>query len=132
MLGCLTLFELTHYMNLMNYTFNNNSSIFFAVLSGHIPSLVQPDMLDPTLTRLVAVNSIYFKGLWKSRFQAQYTKLRSFTAADGKSYKVPMMSQLSVFNIGKMLSANRQQFSLTQDSCHCLGMCGFVFQTGIL
>lgn len=74
--------------------------------SGHIPSLVQPDMLDPTLTRLVAVNSIYFKGMWKSRFQAQSTKPRSFTGGDGKTYKVPMMSQLSVFNISKMLSAD--------------------------
>uniref|UniRef100_A0A3B1IQ36 Serpin peptidase inhibitor, clade E (nexin, plasminogen activator inhibitor type 1), member 2 n=1 Tax=Astyanax mexicanus TaxID=7994 RepID=A0A3B1IQ36_ASTMX len=67
---------------------------------GHIQNLVQPDMLDPALTRLVAVNSIYFKGLWKSRFQAQSTKMRSFTAGDGKSYKVPMMSQLSVYNMG--------------------------------
>ena len=57
-------------------------------------------MLDPALTRLVAVNSIYFKGLWKSRFQPQSTKMRSFTGGDGKTYKVPMMSQLSVFNIG--------------------------------
>ncbi|XP_051966245.1 glia-derived nexin-like [Xyrauchen texanus] len=68
---------------------------------GHIPSLVSPDMLDPATTRLVAVNSIYFKGLWKSRFQSQNTKLRSFTAGDGKSYKVPMMSQLLVLNIGQ-------------------------------
>ncbi|XP_030634642.1 glia-derived nexin [Chanos chanos] len=67
---------------------------------GHIPSLVQADMLDPALTRLVAVNAIYFKGLWKSRFQPQNTKPRTFTPADGKPYKVPTMSQLSVFNIG--------------------------------
>lgn len=60
-------------------------------------------MFDPAMTRLVAVNSIYFKGLWKSRFQAKNTKPRSFTAGDGKTYKVPMMSQLSVFNIGEMV-----------------------------
>lgn len=60
-------------------------------------------MFDSALTRLVAVNSIYFKGLWKSRFQAQNTKPRSFTAGDGKTYKVPMMSQLSVFNMGEMV-----------------------------
>ncbi|XP_052432970.1 glia-derived nexin-like [Carassius gibelio] len=68
---------------------------------GQIPSLVKADMFDPAMTRLVAVNSIYFKGLWKSRFQAQNTKPRSFTAGDGKTYKVPMMSQLSVFSIGQ-------------------------------
>lgn len=67
---------------------------------GHIPSLIKADMLDPALTRLVAVNSIYFKGLWKSRFQPENTKMRPFNGGDGNVYKVPMMSQLSVFNMG--------------------------------
>ncbi|CAJ1066070.1 glia-derived nexin [Xyrichtys novacula] len=67
---------------------------------GHIPSLIKADMLDSVLTRLVAVNSIYFKGLWKSRFQPENTKMRPFNGGDGNVYKVPMMSQLSVFNIG--------------------------------
>lgn len=67
---------------------------------GHIPSLIKADMLDPAMTRLVALNSIYFKGLWKSRFQPEDTKIRTFTGGDGKEHKVPMMSQLSVFNIG--------------------------------
>lgn len=67
---------------------------------GHIPSLIKADMLDPALTRLVAVNAIYFKGLWKSRFQPENTKMRPFTGGDGNIYKVPMMSQLSVFSIG--------------------------------
>ncbi|GAA6232553.1 glia-derived nexin [Lates japonicus] len=67
---------------------------------GHISSLIKPDMLDPALTRLVTVNSIYFKGLWKSRFQPTNTKMRPFKGGDGNEYSVPMMSQLSVFNIG--------------------------------
>ncbi|XP_076833526.1 glia-derived nexin [Brachyhypopomus gauderio] len=67
---------------------------------GHISSLVRADMLDPVLTRLVAVNSIYFKGLWKTRFLPQSTKMRTFTGGDGQSYKVPMMSQVSIFNTG--------------------------------
>ncbi|XP_061576177.1 glia-derived nexin [Cololabis saira] len=67
---------------------------------GHIPTLVKPDMLDAAMTRLVAVNAIYFKGLWKSCFKPEDTKMRPFTAGDGNVYKVPMMSQLSVFNIG--------------------------------
>ncbi|XP_022078081.2 glia-derived nexin [Acanthochromis polyacanthus] len=67
---------------------------------GHIPSLITADMLDPAMTRLVAVNSIFFKGLWKSRFQPENTKMRPFNGGDGNVYKVPMMSQLSVFNIG--------------------------------
>ncbi|KAF7219352.1 glia-derived nexin [Nothobranchius furzeri] len=67
---------------------------------GHIPSLIKEDMLDPALTRLVAINSIYFKGLWKSCFQPNNTKMRPFNGGDGNVYKVPMMSQLSIFNIG--------------------------------
>lgn len=66
---------------------------------GHIPSLIKADMLDPALTRLVAVNSIYFKGMWKSRFQPENTKMRPFNAGNGNVYKVPMMSQLSVFHM---------------------------------
>ncbi|XP_061073199.1 glia-derived nexin [Conger conger] len=67
---------------------------------GMISSVIEPDMLDPALTRLVMVNSIFFKGLWKSRFLPENTKLRNFNPSDGVMYKVPMMSQLSVFNIG--------------------------------
>lgn len=68
--------------------------------NGHIPSLIKADMLDPALTRLVAVNSIYFKGLWQSRFQPEDTKLRTFTGSNGRADKVPMMSQLSVYKMG--------------------------------
>ncbi|XP_017294346.1 glia-derived nexin [Kryptolebias marmoratus] len=67
---------------------------------GHIPSLIKADMLDSALTRLVAVNSIYFRGLWKSCFQPNNTKMRPFNGGDGEVYKVPMMSQLAIFNIG--------------------------------
>uniref|UniRef100_A0A8D1JJ98 Serpin domain-containing protein n=1 Tax=Sus scrofa TaxID=9823 RepID=A0A8D1JJ98_PIG len=64
---------------------------------GMIDSLLSPDLLDSVLTRLVLVNAVYFKGLWKSRFQPENTKKRTFVAADGKSYQVPMLAQLSVF-----------------------------------
>ncbi|XP_019716878.1 glia-derived nexin [Hippocampus comes] len=67
---------------------------------GHITSLIKATMLDSALSRLVVVNAIYFKGLWKYRFQPENTKLRPFTGGDGQVFKVPMMSQLSVFNIG--------------------------------
>ncbi|XP_038129051.1 glia-derived nexin [Cyprinodon tularosa] len=67
---------------------------------GHITSLMKADMLDSPLTRLVVLNSIYFKGLWKSCFEPNNTKMRPFTAGDGDVSKVPMMSQLSIFNLG--------------------------------
>nr|XP_057935344.1 glia-derived nexin [Doryrhamphus excisus]XP_057935345.1 glia-derived nexin [Doryrhamphus excisus] len=66
---------------------------------GHVTRLVRADMLDAALARLVVVNAIYFKGLWKSRFQPEDTKMRPFTGGNGDVFKVPMMSQLSVFNI---------------------------------
>ncbi|XP_057694503.1 glia-derived nexin isoform X1 [Corythoichthys intestinalis] len=67
---------------------------------GHITKLIKADMLDSALARLVIINSIYFKGLWKSRFQSENTKMRPFADGNGNVFKVPMMSQLSVFNIG--------------------------------
>ncbi|XP_049624122.1 glia-derived nexin [Suncus etruscus] len=67
---------------------------------GMIDSVLSPDLIDSALTRLVLVNTVYFKGLWKSRFQPENTKKRTFVAADGKSYQVPMLAQLSVFRCG--------------------------------
>lgn len=78
------------------------SSLFIS--AGHITSLMKADMLDSPLTRLVVLNSIYFKGLWKSCFEPNNTKMRPFTAGDGDVSKVPMMSQLSIFNLGESCS----------------------------
>ncbi|XP_036392371.1 glia-derived nexin [Megalops cyprinoides] len=85
---------------------------------GMIPSLVNPDMLDPALTRFVAVNTIYFKGLWKSRFQPENTKMRNFNGGDGTVYKVPMMSQLSVFNIGQASTPNGLKYKVIELPYH--------------
>ncbi|XP_056330121.1 glia-derived nexin [Danio aesculapii] len=93
---------------------------------GQIPSVVNADMFDPTLTRLVAVNSIFFKGLWKSRFQPQNTKPRSFTAGDGNTYKVPMMSQLSVFNMGQASTPDGQKYIVIELPYHGNSMSMFI------
>ncbi|KAF6116090.1 serpin family E member 2 [Phyllostomus discolor] len=58
------------------------------------------------LTRMVLVNALYFKGLWKSRFRPENTKKRPFMAADGKSYQVPMLAQLSLFRSGSASTPN--------------------------
>ncbi|OXB83080.1 UNVERIFIED_CONTAM: hypothetical protein H355_016644 [Colinus virginianus] len=68
---------------------------------GMIDQVVAPDDVD-SLTRLVLVNAVYFKGLWKSRFRPENTKKRPFSGADGKTYQVPMLSQLSIFRCGKL------------------------------
>ncbi|KAF4104428.1 glia-derived nexin [Onychostoma macrolepis] len=93
---------------------------------GQIPSLVKADMFSSFMTRLVAVNSIYFKGLWKSRFQAQNTKPRSFTAGDGKTYKVPMMSQLSVFSIGQASTPEGLKYTVIELPYHGNSMSMFI------
>lgn len=73
---------------------------------GMIDTLLSPDLIDGVLTRLVLVNAVYFKGLWKSRFQPENTKKRTFVAGDGKSYLVPMLAQLSVFRCGSTSTPN--------------------------
>ncbi|XP_037704882.1 glia-derived nexin [Choloepus didactylus] len=73
---------------------------------GMIDNLLSPDLIDGVFTRLILVNAVYFKGLWKSRFQPENTKKRTFVAADGKSYQVPMLAQLSVFRCGSTSTPN--------------------------
>lgn len=67
---------------------------------GMIDNLLSSDLLDSSMTRLVVVNALYFKGLWKSRFQPENTKKRTFHGPDGKLYQVPMLAQLSLFRSG--------------------------------
>ncbi|XP_073212532.1 antithrombin-III isoform X2 [Lepidochelys kempii] len=49
------------------------------------------------LTVLVLVNSIYFKGHWKSQFLAQNTKRDKFYRSDGQICTTPMMYQEKKF-----------------------------------
>ncbi|XP_061683454.1 glia-derived nexin isoform X1 [Syngnathoides biaculeatus] len=85
---------------------------------GHITGLIKADMLDSPLVRLVIINAIYFKGLWKSRFQPEHTKMRPFTGGDGNVFKVPMMSQLSVFNIGMATTSHGVKYKVIELPYH--------------
>ncbi|XP_044147813.1 glia-derived nexin [Bufo gargarizans] len=67
---------------------------------GMIDNLLSPELLDSSMTRLVIINALYFKGLWKSRFQPENTKKRTFHGPDGKASQVPMLAQLSLFRSG--------------------------------
>ncbi|KAM4040793.1 glia-derived nexin [Anomaloglossus baeobatrachus] len=67
---------------------------------GMIDNLISPELIDSSMTRLVVINALYFKGLWKSRFQPENTKKRTFHGPDGKAYQVPMLAQLSLFRSG--------------------------------
>ncbi|KAJ8271115.1 hypothetical protein GJAV_G00122920 [Gymnothorax javanicus] len=82
--------------------------------NGKISSLIRPDMLDKALTRLVVVNSIFFKGLWKSRFRPEDTKMGIFTGGDSREHKVPMMSQVALLKIGMASIPTGQQYTVIE------------------
>ena len=43
---------------------------------------------------LAGVNALYFKGLWKDRFDAKLTRMRPFHLLDGGSSDVPLMTRV--------------------------------------
>lgn len=61
-----------------------------------IKDLIGEGVLD-SLTRLVLVNAIYFKGDWASPFDAEATHDAPFHLTEEKSVQVPMMSQKADF-----------------------------------
>ncbi|XP_055964591.1 antithrombin-III isoform X1 [Sorex fumeus] len=63
---------------------------------GRITDVIPPDGVSD-LTVLVLVNTIYFKGLWKSRFSAENTRRELFHRADGQTCSVSMMYQEGKF-----------------------------------
>jgi serpin B len=54
------------------------------------------DELDP-LTKMLLINAIYFKGKWKSQFDADETLQKPFYKPSGTSSEVPMMNQKADF-----------------------------------
>ncbi|GKZ16397.1 serpin family protein [Haladaptatus sp. T7] len=63
---------------------------------GKITDLLAENALDAR-TRLVLTNAIYFRATWASTFSEENTKRRPFTALDGTTSRVPMMSQSDSF-----------------------------------
>lgn len=58
------------------------------------------DKLDPA-TVMLLINAIYFKGKWKSKFDADETVSDNFYKPDGNHVIVPMMKQKAKFRIYK-------------------------------
>ncbi|GAB1285594.1 Antithrombin-III [Apodemus speciosus] len=63
---------------------------------GRIKDVIPQGAINE-LTALVLVNTIYFKGLWKSKFSPENTRKEPFYKADGQSCLVPMMYQEGKF-----------------------------------
>jgi serine protease inhibitor len=64
---------------------------------GLIPKLFEPSDFSP-LTRLVVVNTLYFKGKWQKPFDKQATSEEEFHLEGGKVKRVPMMHQSGKFD----------------------------------
>uniref|UniRef100_A0A8C5KB08 Serpin B10 n=2 Tax=Jaculus jaculus TaxID=51337 RepID=A0A8C5KB08_JACJA len=68
---------------------------------GKIPNLLPEDAVD-SMTRMVLVNALYFKGIWEHQFLAKNTTERPFRINKNTSKPVQMMSmkeKLQVFYI---------------------------------
>ncbi|XP_023387034.1 antithrombin-III isoform X1 [Pteropus vampyrus] len=63
---------------------------------GRITDVIPRDAINE-LTVLVLVNTIYFKGLWKSKFSPENTRLESFNRVDKEDCQAPMMYQEGKF-----------------------------------
>ncbi|NWX12626.1 SPB10 protein, partial [Aegotheles bennettii] len=64
---------------------------------GKIQNLLPPGSVD-SLTRLVLINALYFKGNWATKFEAQATRQRPFKINLHTTKPVPMMYLRDKFN----------------------------------
>ncbi|CAG9785165.1 unnamed protein product [Diatraea saccharalis] len=64
---------------------------------GKITDLVSPTMFN-SLTRLALVNAVYFKGTWKTKFDAKLTQPSDFYVNPNKTVKVDMMKLKTKMN----------------------------------
>ncbi|XP_037236301.1 serpin B10-like [Falco rusticolus] len=64
---------------------------------GKIQNLLPPGSID-SLTRLVLINALYFKGNWATKFEAEATRQRPFRINTHTTKPVPMMYLSDKFN----------------------------------
>ncbi|MCS7066350.1 MAG: serpin family protein, partial [Fimbriimonadales bacterium] len=64
---------------------------------GLIAELFKPNDFN-NYTRLVVVNTLYFKGKWQKPFNKEATSEQEFYLGDGKTKRVPMMHQSGKFD----------------------------------
>ncbi|KAM9111326.1 plasminogen activator inhibitor 1 [Pangshura tecta] len=84
---------------------------------GMISDFLEPGTVDE-LTRLVLVNAVYFKGLWKLPFLEAETRQRVFHKSDGSQVVVPMMEQTAKFNYGEFFTQDRVDYDVVELPYH--------------
>ncbi|KAH6822909.1 Serine protease inhibitor family protein [Perilla frutescens var. hirtella] len=61
---------------------------------GLIKEILPPGKVDPSSTRLILGNAVYFKGAWFEKFNASLTEDRDFYLLDGSSVRAPLMRSM--------------------------------------
>jgi len=79
--------------------------------NNKITEIVTPDAVN-SLTRLVLVNAIYFKGDWMTKFDVSSTKDEDFNVSANESVKVKLMDVKSKFYYGVNSELNCQAIEL--------------------
>ncbi len=83
--------------------------------TNRIKNLIPPSGIN-SLTNLVLVNAIYFKGFWKYPFKESKTRNDEFLLTDGNSVPVRMMVQAGHFQYAKLKKHGLQILELPYDS----------------
>ncbi|NXG14651.1 SPB10 protein, partial [Grallaria varia] len=78
---------------------------------GKIQNLLPPGSVD-SLTRLVLINALYFKGNWATKFEAEATRQRPFRINTHTTKPVPMMYLSDKFNLSYVESVQADVLEL--------------------
>nr|XP_036871374.1 serpin B10 [Manis javanica]XP_036871379.1 serpin B10 [Manis javanica] len=84
---------------------------------GKILNLLPDDAVD-SVTRMILVNALYFKGIWEHQFLVQNTTLKPFQINKTTSKSVQMMSmkeKLHIFHIEKPQATGLQLYYKSRD-----------------
>lgn len=79
--------------------------------SGKIVDLIQPGSLDGN-TKMVLINAIYFKGVWKTAFDPANTRKRPFYVTTNQSVNCEMMRATGNFLHAEVPKLNAHAFRL--------------------
>ncbi|KAM6276594.1 ovalbumin-related protein Y-like isoform 2-T2 [Spheniscus humboldti] len=79
--------------------------------SGQIQDFLEPGSVDLD-TVLVLVNTIYFKGIWKTAFKEDHTREVPFNVTEQESRPVQMMCQNGTFKVAVVAAENMKVLEL--------------------